>query len=51
MKEHQLLAPLFRAIDKVVFGFEQEQIFEREQSQQEQECENDDEFDVIRSTN
>lgn len=49
MKTHNLLEPLFRTIDKVFFGFEE--INEIEKQPDYLESENDEEFDVERSTN
>lgn len=49
MKKNDLLEPLFRKIDKVVFGFEE--INEIEKQPEYMECDNDEEFDVQRSIN
>jgi len=49
MKKHNILEPLFKKIDKVFFGFEE--INEIEKPLEYMESENDEEFDVERSTN
>ncbi len=49
MKKHNILAPLFKKIDKVFFGFEE--INEIEKQPDFIESENDEEFDVERSSN
>ena len=49
MKKQDLFAPLFRTIDKVFFGFEE--INETENPPQSLASDNEDEFDVERSTN
>ena len=49
MKKHSLLAPLFKKIDKVFFGFEE--INEIEKQPDYIDSDNDEEFDVERSSN
>jgi hypothetical protein len=49
MRKHSILAPLFKKIDKVFFGFEE--LNEIENKQEAKECDNDEEFDVERSSN
>ncbi|WP_199744138.1 hypothetical protein [Legionella sp. km772] len=49
MKKHDILEPLFKKIDKVFFGFEE--INEIEKKPEFIESDNDEEFDVQRSTN
>ncbi|HRD71259.1 MAG TPA: hypothetical protein PK657_14095 [Legionella sp.] len=49
MKQNSLLTPLFKKIDKVIFGFEE--IIEIEKKPEYIECDNDDEFDAQRSIN
>lgn len=49
MKENSLLMPLFKTIDKVLFGIED--INEFENKPENADCDNDEEYDVIRSSN
>lgn len=49
MKEHNILTPLFKKIDKVVFGFEE--LNEIEKQSDFIYSDNDEEFDVERSSN
>lgn len=49
MKNSNILSPLFNAIDKVLFGIEEES--EIEQQPKFIESDNDEEFDVQRSIN
>ena len=49
MKQNNLLAPLVRKIDQIIFGFEE--INEVEQKNNFIDSDNDEEFDVERSSN
>lgn len=49
MKKHNIFTPLFKKIDKVIFGFEE--FNEIEKQPDFIDSENDDEFDAERSTN
>lgn len=49
MKENSILMPLFRTIDKVLFGIEE--INEIEKQPDMTESDNDEEYDFIRSSN
>ncbi len=49
MQTRNILEPLFKTIDKVFFGIEDIQEIEKES--QYIESDNDEEFDVVRSTN
>ena len=49
MKKNSILAPLFRKIDKIFFGFEE--LNEIDNKQDAKESDNDEEFDVERSSN
>jgi hypothetical protein len=49
MEKNDLFTPIFKKIDKVIFGFEE--INDVEKQSQFIECDNDDEYDVERSTN
>lgn len=49
MKSNSLLTPLFKTIDKVFFGIEE--LNEIEKKSDYIECDNEEEFDVERSTN
>jgi hypothetical protein len=49
MKKNDLLAPLFKKLDKVFFGFDD--LNEIEKQPDFIDCDNDEEFDVERSSN
>ncbi len=49
MTKNSLLAPLFRTIDKVIFGFQE--LHDADERSMAREYDNDEEFDAERSTN
>lgn len=49
MNTQKILAPLFKTIDKVIFGFEETDELDNQPTYA--ESENDEEFDVVRSSN